>query len=481
MGDTVLSGPEVLMDAPHTPPPAQPVVEVSITRLATSIFSVLALLFALGALVMASDTYSSGQKATQAGAVAPAANTSSVLEGTAIPATAVAVSLTEFAINPKMVMVGKDGVIKVTNAGAIQHTLTVEGKGPETPTLDPKGVAGLSLKGLPSGSYTLSCTIPGHKAAGMTADLQVMDGESAGSAGAGNGDAMSADEMDEMTAGPTKAFLAGAKTAGVGAQLLAPKVLGDGTKEFDLTAKIVDWEIEPGKIVKAWTYNGTTPGPTLKVNIGDKVKIVLHNELPESTSIHFHGLMTPNSMDGVPDITQAPVKPGQSFTYEFTAKGPAVGMYHSHQDAVKQVPNGLAGMFLIGQEPVPTGVTISQEIPMMLNDAGTIGLSLNGKSFPATAPVIAKTGDYVLVHYMNEGVMAHPMHLHGLPQTVIAKDGMPLAQPYDADTILVGPGERYSVLVHATEPGAWAWHCHILTHAESDKGMFGMVTAMVVK
>ena len=77
--------------------------------------------------------------------------------------------------------------------------------------------------------------------------------------------------------------------------------------------------------------------------------------------------------------------------------------------------------------------------------------------------------------------MAHPMHLHGMPQTVIAKDGIPLAQPYAADTILVGPGERYSVLVHATEPGAWAWHCHILTHAESDKGMFGMVTAMVVK
>jgi len=282
-------------------------------------------------------------------------------------------------------------------------------------------------------------------------------------------------------AAPTKAFLAGAKTAGIGAQPLAPTVLGDGTKEFDLTTKIVDWEVEPGKFVKAWTYNGMVPGPTLKVNVGDKVKVVLKNELPESTSIHFHGLLTPNAMDGVPDITQPPVKPGQSFTYEFTAKGPAVGMYHSHQDAVKQVPNGLAGMFLIGQEPVPAGVKISQEIPMMLNDSGTIGLSLNGKSFPATAPVVAHQGDYLLVHYMNEGVMAHPMHLHGMPQTVIAKDGFPLPQPYEADTIMVGPGERYSVLVHATEPGAWAWHCHILTHAESDKGMFGMVTAMVVK
>jgi FtsP/CotA-like multicopper oxidase with cupredoxin domain len=461
------------MNATPTPSPAQPVVEVSIAKLATTLFSFLALMLALGALVMSSEART---KALHQNGAATAVKTGAVLEGSAIPSTAVPVSLTEFGVAPKMVMAAKDGVLKVTNDGAIQHTLEVEGKNLVTPTLDAEGVAGLSLEGLEPGSYALSCTIPGHKSAGMTADLHVMAaGETHATA------AMTADEMDEMMAGPTKAFLAGVRTAGVGAQVLAPTVLGDGTKQFDLTTKIVDWELEPGKFVKAWTYNGTVPGPTLKVDIGDKVKVVVKNELPESTSIHFHGLMTPNSMDGVPDITQPPVKPGQSFTYQFVAKGPAVGMYHSHQNAVKQVPNGLAGMFLIGQEPVPAGVKIAQEIPMMLNDAGTIGLSLNGKSFPATAPVAAKQGDYVLVHYMNEGVMAHPMHLHGLPQTVIAKDGMPLPQPYEADTIMVGPGERFSVLVHATEPGAWAWHCHILTHAESDKGMFGMVTAMVVQ
>jgi FtsP/CotA-like multicopper oxidase with cupredoxin domain len=255
--------------------------------------------------------------------------------------------------------------------------------------------------------------------------------------------------MDAEMAARTKAFPA--KTAGLGGQLLPPTVLADGTKQFDLTAKIVDWEVEPGKTVKAWTYNGVVPGPTLKVDIGDKVKIVIKNELPESTSIHFHGLKTPNDMDGVPDITQTPVKPGTSFTYAFTAQGPAVGMYHSHQDAVTQVPNGLAGAFLIGQEPVPAGVKVAQELPMMLND------------------------------YLNEGVMAHPMHLHGMVQKVIAKDGIPLAQPYEADTILVAPGERYTVLIHADAPGVWAWHCHILTHAESAQGMFGMVTAMIVK
>lgn len=155
-------------------------------------------------------------------------------------------------------------------------------------------------------------------------------------------------------------------------------------------------------------------------------------------------------------------------------------MYHSHHNAAKQVSNGLAAAFLVGNLPVPAGVAVSQDYVMMLNDAGTIGYSLNGKSFPATEPLVLGQGKWLEVHYMNEGVMAHPMHLHGLTQTVIAKDGFPLPQPYRADTVMVGPGERYSVLVQASAPGTWAWHCHILPHAEREDGMFGMVTAMVV-
>lgn len=145
------------------------------------------------------------------------------------------------------------------------------------------------------------------------------------------------------------------------------------------------------------------------------------------------------------------------------------------------MPNGLAATILVGDLPLPAGVTVSRTYPMMLNDAGVIGLSLNGKSFPATEPVAVKPGEWVLVHYLNEGLQAHPMHLHGLEQLVVAKDGMPVPQPYRADTVNVAPGERYSVLVHADEPGVWAWHCHILTHAERADGMFGMVTAMIVK
>jgi manganese oxidase len=301
-----------------------------------------------------------------------------------------------------------------------------------------------------------------------------MPGMASASAGAN-----SADQMDASMAAAVKAFPA--KTQGLGGQLMEPAAQPDGTKQYELTAKVTPWEVSPGHVVQAWTYNGTVPGPTIHVRVGDKVRVILHNQLPESTSIHFHGLIVPNAMDGVPDITQPPIKPGKDFTYEFTAQGPAVGMYHSHHDSAKQVTNGLVGALLVGEEPLPNNVQPTQEFPFVLNDAGVIGLSINGKSFPATAPYSAKMGDWVLVHYFNEGFQIHPMHLHGIPQMVVAKDGYPLASPYLADTVLVAPGERYSVLIHADQPGTWAWHCHILTHAESATGMFGMVTVLIVK
>ena len=161
---------------------------------------------------------------------------------------------------------------------------------------------------------------------------------------------------------------------------------------------------------------------------------------------------------------------------------PAVGMYHSHHDAVKQVPDGLAGAFLVGDEPVPAGVTVSQEQVMMLDDSGVIGYAINGKSFPATAPIVAKQGDWIEVHYMNEGTQIHPMHLHGMPQLVIAKDGYPLDHPPGRGHR--SPSPRASATrcsCTPTELGTWVWHCHILTHAENEHGMFGMVTALVVQ
>jgi len=325
----------------------------------------------------------------------------------------------------------------------------------------------------------------------------VVTGEGGGEAAAGGGEAAGAEEeldsaaldqrmIDSMMAYP-------AETEGSGNQPLEPEILDDGTKLFELTAAVTPWEKSPGEFVDAWTYNGMVPGPQIKVDLGDNVRVVVNNETPLGTDVHWHGISTPNDQDGVSPYTQDPIRSGDTFTYEFVAERNAIGMYHAHLHSQISVPNGMFGVFIIGENPIPYGETYSDiqvpteaemdlafEMPMVLNDAGVIGLSLNGKSFPATEPVVMEQGQWGVAHYYNEGLTVHPMHLHQMPQLVYAKDGIPLDHPYWADTINVAPGERYSVLFNAEKVGTWVWHCHILTHVEREEGMFGMVTAVVV-
>jgi FtsP/CotA-like multicopper oxidase with cupredoxin domain len=434
------------------------------------VFALLAVLFGFVALWL------SGRALTRADDARAAAE---------LGGSATRVSLTEFAISPAMLHPGTDGKLVVVNEGKVEHDLAIKGTDLRTPKLAPGESAALDVGDLDDGTFEAFCTVAGHEGAGMRATVMVGSGSGASSvqrklsrAANDAADRRMQEPIDEFVAQLTK----GPNTKGVGNRPLPPTILPDGTKEFELTAEVIDWEVSPGQVVKAWAYNRQVPGPLIQVEPGDRVRVILHNKLPESTSIHFHGLLTPNSQDGVPGITQDPVKPGQTFVYEFVARGPAVGMYHSHHHADHQVPDGLLGAFLIGRQPRPPGVEVTQEIPMVLNDAGVIGLTLNGKSFPATAPIIARRDQWVEIHYFNEGLQIHPMHLHGLPQLVVAKDGFALPQPYLTDTLNVAPGERYSVLVQATEPGVWAFHCHILTHAERPDGrMFGMVTAFIVE
>ena len=394
-------------------------------------------------------------------------------------ANAVEVALTEFAITPSTVSVPEGGELLVTNSGAVEHNVAIEGTDVRIDNLAGGESGRLDLGDLVPGTYTMFCEVAGHRGSGMVGTVEI-GGPGATTHEHHAGMDMSANNAsDELMAQRTKSFPA--ETEGVGALPLEPTVLPDGTKRFDLTAEIVKWEVEPGKTVDAWAYNGVVPGPTIHVEVGDHVQLVVKNDLPQSTSVHVHGVLIPNAMDGVPDITQDPIKPGETFTYDFVTREPMVGIYHSHHHGEKQVPDGLFAPFLVGEMVVPPGVAVSQEIPMVLNDAGVIGFSLNGKSFPATAPIVASRGEWVMIHYFNEGLQGHPMHLHGMKQLVIAKDGYPLETPYSADTVAVSPGERYTVLVQATEPGTWAYHCHILNHAENDQGMFGMVTAFVVQ
>jgi FtsP/CotA-like multicopper oxidase with cupredoxin domain len=283
--------------------------------------------------------------------------------------------------------------------------------------------------------------------------------------------------MDAMHEAGVKAFPAA--TEGKGNQLLSPRLEG-GVKIYELTASEIQWEVEPGKRVKAWAYNGQVPGPQIRVRQGDRVRVVLKNELPESTVIHFHGVEVPNDQDGVPYITQPPIKPGETYAYEFTVPNAGSHMYHSHHNAAIQVMLGLLGAFIVEPKRPSKMEQADVDYVMILND-GPHGYTLNGKAFPATEPVVATRGQRLRIRFMNEGMMIHPMHLHGIHMTVIAKDGWDQPAPWKCDTLNVAPGERWDVIVNCNNPGTWAFHCHILTHAESQHGMFGMVTVLIVK
>jgi plastocyanin len=430
----------------------------------------------------------------------------------------VPVMLSEFAISGSL-EVAPGGTLAVTNEGTQVHNLVIDGDG-QTADLS-SGASENLVVDVAAGEHVVYCSIPGHREAGMEATLTVAEGVEVAAGAEGESDTASTEssgaemshdnltpeEAEKLDTAMTTSFqpfvdqLTSGKpnTEGLGGQELVPTIAEDGAKVFDITAKIVDWEVSPGQIVKAWTYNGTVPAPTMRGEVGDRIRINLTNELPLATDLHMHGMVLPNDQDGVSPITQDAIEPGETYTYEYVVTEPAIAMYHPHIHGMDTIPDGMWGAMIfspaggggssdytipygktISGKTIPADLKIAQEDNMVLNDAGVIGLSLNGKSFPGTKPYSLKQGEWMLVNYYNEGQMYHPMHLHQFPQLVIARDGIPLDFPYWADTVTVGPGERYTVLFQAAQTGAWVWHCHILNHAERPEGMFGMVTAVAV-
>ena len=260
---------------------------------------------------------------------------------------------------------------------------------------------------------------------------------------------------------------------------LTPTLDGD-VKVFKLTIDELQQQIdELLPPVAGLGYNAQWPGPTIRVNQGDKVRAEFTNNLTETTGVHFHGVEFDNFfMDGVPFVTQKPIVPGETFAYEFTAVNAGSLMYHSHHNATDQVGRGLLGAFLV--DPKPDPVKYDREYVWISNDS-LGGFTINGHGFPAVVPVLAAVGETVRVRFMNEGIMMHPWHLHGMPMHVIERDGWPLGSAaFDCDTLGVNPGERYDVLIKARTPGVWAFHCHILPHAEGPNGMYGMVSTLIV-
>lgn len=288
---------------------------------------------------------------------------------------------------------------------------------------------------------------------------------------------MSNDDMDREAEAVVKAFPAA--TEGLGGVPLEFR-MEDGVRVFEITCKDVEWEVTPGNKETAHTYNGIVPGPEIRVIEGEPVRVIVKNEMDQSTTVHWHGQRIVNAMDGVPFITQPPIKPGETFVYEFTPGPFGSHMYHSHHNATEQVGRGMLGALIVEPKDKSVEPAFDIDYTFIMNDM-LGGFTINGKGFPATAPITAKAGQRVRIRFMNEGLMIHPFHLHGLTYEVFARDGYLLPQPFRCDTLNVAPGERWDVIVVADNPGVWAFHCHILSHVEGPKGMFGMVTVLIVE
>jgi manganese oxidase len=312
--------------------------------------------------------------------------------------------------------------------------------------------------------------------AGSHDDLAAHSGGTMATMPASSGTTKDWREMDRMHEAGVRAFPAA--TAAHGNQPLEYRMV-NGAKQFELVCQNIQWEVEAGKMVDAMAYNGMVPGPVIRVTEGDLVRVIVRNEMDESTAIHWHGQDVPNPMDGVPFITQPPITPGETFTYEFRATPFGSHMYHSHYNAAEQTLKGMLGAFIVDPRDRSVDPEYDEEWIMILNDMYH-GYTINGKGFPATQPKAVKRGTKLRMRFMNEGAMIHPMHLHGMPMTVFARDGYPQT-PFKCDTLNIGPGERWDAIVDCNNPGTWAFHCHILTHAEGPHGMFGMVTALIVE
>lgn len=264
-----------------------------------------------------------------------------------------------------------------------------------------------------------------------------------------------------------------------------PYRLNNGVKEFHLIAEEIEHEFAPGNKIKAWGYNGSTPGPTIEVVEGDRVRIYVTNKLPEHTSVHWHGILLPWGMDGVSGLTQPAIKPGETYVYEFTLQQHGTHMYHPHADEMVQMAMGMMGLFIIHPKE-NTQPVIDRDYAILLHNwavhPGTYRpdpsimtefdlWTMNSKVFPAIQPMVAQTGERVRIRVANLSMWNHPIHMHGVQFDVTGSDGgrWPQNQWRKEVTEIVGVGQTRDLEFTAV-PGDWAFHCHMSHHTMNAMG-----------
>ncbi len=258
-------------------------------------------------------------------------------------------------------------------------------------------------------------------------------------------------------------------------------------KTFHLVERQAPWSLKPGLTVMANTYNGVVPGPVLQVQQGDTVVIDYTNDGATSDSIHLHGIHDiPVDMDGVAGISQSLVPTGGHFVYRFVADQPGTFIYHSHDDEA-MLDSGLYGAIVVQPaHPLPVERNLAHDFVEVISSwqirsGAENHFTLNGKEYPATRQLDVHSGERFRVRWINiSGEEFHTMHTHGHYQQIIARDAAPLDYRDIQDTVLISPGQRVDVVIHAdAKPGTWLVHCHVMDHIEDSMGMpAGLITAI---
>lgn len=268
---------------------------------------------------------------------------------------------------------------------------------------------------------------------------------------------------------------------------LLPSQIVNGAREFRVTAQVFQQQLEtfPYQMAEVWGYNGTTPGPTALSYEGERIRFIVTNQLPEPTTVHFHGMHAPNRFDGVAGVSQEPIPPGGTFTYEFTPAHAGTFAYHAHTNGAVQEMKGLDAMFIVLPRTEPRSQHVDLDLGWTLQEFFIPGeglpvdpfppggefntFTMNGKTRDASSEVTARVGQRIRHRFYNASNQVHSMHQHGFDLTIVSQNGhrRPQAAQYEVTTVDLGPGNFIEVEFVVDKPGKWLLHCHFPHHTSN--------------